>query len=317
MNSKNYSRQEIVPGIFFEYTYTNSWFTAIAGIREDHHNAYGFITTPRLHLKFDLDKKTNLRLSGGSGFRLADIFSENAGLFVSSRQYSILNRGSDYGYGLNPNKAWNYGANLVRQLNIRGHTGSLSLDLYHTYFIRQVVVDVDQSPQEILFYNLNGRSFASSIQLEWNQEIIKRLELRLAYRWMDVEQTYHGILMEKPLIARNRTLGNIAYETASHWKFDYTSQLIGKKRLPDTESNPAGKQFGDYSSPYVQMNVQVTRQFVRYWDVYTGVENLTGFTQKDRIIDPTEPFGKYFDASIVWGPVVGRMVYAGMRFKIK
>lgn len=37
----------------------------------------------------------------------------------------------------------------------------------------------------------------------------------------------------------------------------------------------------------------------------------------DAIIAADQPFSPYFDASLVWGPVSGRMLYAGMRFKVK
>jgi hypothetical protein len=35
------------------------------------------------------------------------------------------------------------------------------------------------------------------------------------------------------------------------------------------------------------------------------------------ILAADEPFGEYFDASMVWGPVSGRLMYGGFRYKIK
>jgi hypothetical protein len=64
------------------------------------------------------------------------------------------------------------------------------------------------------------------------------------------------------------------------------------------------------------MNAQITRSF-RKWDVYLGGENLGDFRQPDPIIGADQPFGPEFDSSLIWGPVYGRMIYAGMRFKIK
>ena len=58
---QHFTRNEIVPGAFFEYTYTYpEKITAIAGIRIDKHNLYGVVTTPRVHLKYDLTPQTNL-----------------------------------------------------------------------------------------------------------------------------------------------------------------------------------------------------------------------------------------------------------------
>ncbi|MBS1974106.1 MAG: TonB-dependent receptor [Bacteroidetes bacterium] len=316
-NAALYKRTEIVPGAFFEYTYTAEKFSAIAGIREDHHNQYGYITTPRLHLKYDLTPKTNFRFSIGSGFRVANIFAENSGVFVSARQFSIISVDSGYGYGLNPEKAWNYGLNFTHKFKLNNHSGSLGIDVYRTDFKNQVVADIDASPQKILFYDLNGKSFSNSIQAELNYELIKKLEVRVAYRWLDVQENYHGHMLEKPLIAKHRAFINFAYETKNHWKFDYTLQWFSKKRLPSTSSNPPDKQLGDYSPSYFQMNGQITKQMGNNWNVYVGAENITNYTQKDLIISAAQPFSPYFDASIIWGPVIGRMLYAGLRFKIK
>jgi outer membrane receptor for ferrienterochelin and colicins len=314
---KDFKRYEGVLGAFVEYTYTpGPKFSAIGGFRLDYHNQYGLIPTPRLNLKYDFTPKTNLRFSAGSGFRVANIFAENTGLMVSSRQYEILNPSSTYGYGLSPEKAWNYGINFTHQFVLQGSKGSIILDAYRTDFVNQVVVDLDASPQQIQFYNLQGKSYSNSLQAELDYEPIKKLDIRMAYRWLDVKTDYHGRLLEKPMVARNRAFLNLAYETEVHWKFDFTTQWIGSKRLPSTSSNPTQFQFGNESPGYIQMSAQITKQFVAKWDVYIGGENLTNFMQKNLFIAGDQPFGPYFDGSIVWGPVNGIMLYLGLRYKL-
>jgi len=317
-NGSNYKRKEVVPGVFFEYTFAPSKsFTAIAAARVDYHNEYGNIATPRLNLKYDFNPKTNIRFSVGSGFRTANIFAENTGLFVSSRQFNILNTTSNYGYGLNAEKAWNFGINLTHQFKINNQTGSISFDAYRTSFVNQVVVDVDASPQQVQFYNLNGKSFSNSLQVEVNYEIIKKMDVRLAYRWLDVQTDYSSVMLQKPLTAMHRAFVNWSYETVSQWKFDFTTQWFGSKRLPKTSSNPTDKQVESYSPSYFQMAAQITKQFGNKWDIYVGVENLTAYTQQQLIVDAKNPFSQYFDASIIWGPVNGRIIYFGTRFKLK
>lgn len=317
-NIINFKRREIVPGSFFEYTYTaNKKLTLIAGLRLDYHNEYGLMATPRLHLKYDFNPKTNLRFSAGSGFRTANIFAENAGLFVSARQYNILNPTLNYAYGLDPERAWDYGINLIHNFKLHNRSGSFSIDAYRTTFNNQVVVDIDASPQKINFYNLNGKSFSNSIQAELNCELIEKFDIRLAYRWLDVQTNYNGSLLEKPFVAKHRAFINLAYETQNKWKFDLTTQWLSKKRLPNTSTNPADKQMDSYSPSFIQISGQVTKQFGIKWDVYIGGENLTGYTQDNLFISGNQPFSSYFDGSIVWGPVNGRIIYSGLRFKMK
>lgn len=318
LNTTNFNRKEIVPGAFIEYTYQspNEKIVAVGGFRADYHNAYGLMATPRLNVKYKITKSTDLRLSGGSGFRTANIFAENIGLFASSRQYSIRNPSSNYAYGLAPEKAWNFGLNMVQKFTLNKRKGTVSVDVYRTDFSNQVVVDVDASPQGVAFYNLEGSSFSNSIQAEMDYEIIDRLDLRLAYRWLDVQTTYSGALRQKPLQSRHRAFANIAYETKNKWLFDLTAQWIGAKRIPITASNPTEYQLANNSPSYWQMSGQITKQFGAKWDVYVGVENMTNYKQHSPILATDRPFSPYFDASMVWGPINGRMVYVGMRYKL-
>lgn len=312
-----FKRTETVPGAFFEYTFSpNEKFAAILGIREDYHNQFGFISTPRLHVKYNFTQKTVMRLSAGSGYRVANIFAENTGLFVSNRQYNILNPNNNYGYGLDPEKAWNYGINLTHQFSINTHKGSLGIDVYHTQFTNQTIADIDANPHQINFYNLKGKSYSNSVQVEGNYQLLQGLDVRLAYRWLDVQTTYYGVLMQKPLTSKHRAFVNLAYETKNHFKFDFTTQWLSSKRLPITISNPVAYQLAAYSPAYFQIADQISKQFGKQWEVYVGGENLTNYKQPQLFIDGAHPFGNYFDGSIVWGPVNGRMMYIGARFKV-
>ncbi|WP_240627923.1 TonB-dependent receptor domain-containing protein [Terrimonas sp.] len=310
-----FTRNEIVPGAFFEYTYTAPFnLSVIAGIRADHHNYFGWITTPRLNLKYDFSEKTNLRVSAGSGYRLANIFTENAAAFVSSRQYRIINTSHNYGYGLDPEKAWTVGVNFLHAFKLHQRAGTVSVDAYRTSFINQIVVDFDAHPQELNFYNLEGKSYSNNIQVELNYELLKKLDVRLAYKWLDVKTAYWGELLQKPLLSKHRAFINLEYKISDKWKFDYTTQWYGRKRIPYTVSNPEGLRLSDYSPAFIQITAQVTRKFESKWELYAGGENLTGYRQNNPILDAANPFGKYFDGSLVWGPITGRMIYVGGRF---
>ena len=67
------------------------------------------------------------------------------------------------------------------------------------------------------------------------------------------------------------------------------------------------------------MNAQVSKTVGKKYplDIYVGAENLANYFQKNVILAADQPFGQYFDASMVWGPVSGRMFYTGLRLKIK
>lgn len=310
-----YLRDEAVPGAFFEYAYKKEKKWAVMpGIRVDHHNNYGVFLTPRLHAKYNFSEESLIRFSAGRGLRTANIFAENIGIFSSARNVIVRKEIEGQPYGLNPEIAWNLGLNLTHNLRIGEKDLTIIADLYRTTFENQIVVDWDQDPQEVHFYNLEGQSYSNSAQIKLEYEVLPRFDVRVAYRLFDVKTDYDDGLLEKPLVSRHRAFINLAYKTENEWAFDFTLNRQGSKRLPSTASNPEEFRMDDYSPSYFLANGQVSKTWNNGFEVYLGAENLFNFRQDNPIISADEPFGEYFDASIVWAPLFGRNIYAGMRY---
>lgn len=320
----DFSRIDRSVGAFFEYTYDNSSnFSFVAGIRADSHNNLGNFITPRFHLRYNPWKEATFRLSAGRGKRAANVIAENQQLLASSRQLHII--GGDGGklYGLNPEIAWNYGASFLQTFKIWGKNAELSVDFYRTHFDNQVVVDLDHSPQQALFYNLDGKSFANSLQAEVSISPAKGLDFKAAYKYYDVQTQFTKGQLEKTLTPKHRWFANIAYETAdtqennhSQWKFDVTFNWLGEQRLPTTATNPLAYRLSDYAPSFATLNAQITRVFSKTFEVYVGGENLTNYKQANGILAADAPFGAYFDSTMQYAPAFGQMYYAGLRFKL-
>lgn len=319
---RNFDRIDNSLGAFFEYTYDNNDnFSAILGIRADNHNRLGSFVTPRLHLRYNPWKRGVIRASAGRGKRAANIFAENQQLFASARTFSILDSGGKL-YGLNPEIAWNYGISFNQRFDLFGKPADAGFDLYRTDFQNQAVVDWFAGPGQVNFYNLDGKSVANSLQVDFNYEPIKHLNLRTAYKYYDIETEYQTGDFERPLQARHRFFANVEFAThikekGQRWKFDATWNWTGSQRLPDTSGNPAPYDLDDYSPAFSVLNAQITRTFSSTFEVYIGGENMANYKQKTPILGADDPFGPNFDASIVYAPIFGQMYYAGLRFKIK
>ena len=314
-----FDRKEFVPGVFMEYNYdAGGKFSAIAGLRLDHHNLFGPLYTPRLHLRYNATETTTFRVSGGRGIRLANLLTESTGVLASARQFVFTGLQANYAYGYKPDMAWNYGVNLVQDFTLDYRPGAITVDYFYTDFENQVVLDMDYSTREARFFGLTGRSFSQSFQFQVDYELIRRFDLRMAYRWLDVQTDYTNGRLTRPLIPQHRAFVNLAYETKNRWKFDYTVQVLGRQRIPNTSENLLQYQREAYSTSYMLMNAQVTKDIKEKWSVYLGVENINNFTLDNPIVAADDPFGLHnnFDSSLVWGPIFGRMVYAGFRFRM-
>lgn len=316
------SRRDNSVGAFFEYTYDNTDnFSLVAGGRFDLHNRLGAFFTPRIHMRYNPWEKAVFRASAGRGKRSANIFAENQQLFASSRVFSVLNANGKI-YGLDPEIAWNYGISFMQGFQLFGKKAEVTLDYYRTDFQNQAVVDLDYSPQQAVFHNLDGKSFANSLQIDFNVDLMKHFTVRTAYKFYDIQTDYLSGTLERPLQAKHRFFTNLAYEThikekGKQWKFDFTYNWMGKQRLPNTSSNPAAYQLREFSNPFSVMNAQVTRTFSSVFEVYVGGENIGDYKQKNAILGADNPFGAYFDSSMIHAPIFGQMYYAGIRFKIK
>ena len=319
VNTQRFSRTDQSLGAFFEYSYTNlEKLSLTAGVRLDTHNRLGTFFTPRLHVRYTPWERGSLRASFGLGRRAANIFAENQKLFASSRVIQLDGNGGNI-YGFDAEKAVNFGFGFLQRFNWLNRPGSFSVDFYRTDFQNQVVVDWE-NPNEVRFSNLDGESFANSLQVEVNHEVIPNVELRMAYKYYDVETTYQTGLLQRPLQAQHRYFANVGYNTVpkengSQWRFDYTLHTLGRQRLPSTASNPVEFQLGDFADGYSLMNAQVTKVFSKKFEMYLGGENLTAVRQDNPVLGAQDPFGPNFDTSIVFAPILGRMVYLGFRFR--
>ncbi|MGO1242560.1 MAG: TonB-dependent receptor domain-containing protein [Sphingobacterium sp.] len=319
--NNRFKRTETVSGAFAEYTYAPTEnFDAILGLRQDYNSIYGWFTTPRAVVRYAPTTGMTLRLSSGRGQRTANIFAENMGIFASSRSINLTELSTTDGtaYGLDPEVSWNTGITADQEFQLLGRQAGISVELFHNRFSNQVLVDLED-PSAVSFYNLTGKSYSNSLQTDFRFMPVAHLEARFAYRLLDVKTDYQKGRLQKALTAKHRGFMNLAYNLHTGWSFDYTLNAVGKKRLPSTQGNPERYQLSDYSDSYLTMNAQVSKSLgaSKNFTVYVGGENLTNFYQKDPILAFDDPFGDYFDTNLLWGPISGRLFYAGIRYTIK
>ena len=309
-----YGRIEHVPGMYAEYVFNDDHhWSIIAGFRADYNSYYQqMLYTPRLHVRFKTHDELAIRASAGKGYRSPNVLAENSTMLASARVIRFLDTPQ-------MEEAWNYGLNLTKGIDIGWRELTIQADVYRTDFVNQIVLDRDADAHEVRIYNLNGKSYSNSAQIEANCEVFKDFDLTLAFRYNDVKMTINDTLREKPFVNRYKGLVTFSYAPKT-WQFDFTTQFNGDSRVSDLSGNATAVANGqniERSPFYVIMNAQITKSLGKYWELYVGGENLTNYKQDYPIISAENPASEDFDASMVWGPLSGVRAYLGVRFQVK
>jgi hypothetical protein len=157
--------------------------------------------------------------------------------------------------------------------------------------------------------------------LDFSIDPIERFNITATFRYTDarIELAGRG-LVEKPMTSRFKGVLNLQYATnLNKWIFDFTASVNGSCRVYDFMDKTIYK--NGRTPVYPMLYAQVTRRF-KGWDVYVGAENLTNFTQKDVILGTkgadgyVNPRLASFDASCIWGPLMGIKAHVGFRFTL-
>lgn len=310
-------------GVFGEYTYHyGEELSAIVGVRGDwfNHVTKGskFRVSPRVTFKYMPIEEIVIRANGGRGLRYSTPLVDNIGVFSTGKRFN----GSYDEHILED--AWTFGGNITYYMPFGASSNTyLSFDYFRTQFAQQMVVDYEHFDNQIDFYALDGgRSFTDNYQLDFSVDPIERFNITATFRYTNAKVELAGRgLVEKPMTSRFKGVLNLQYSTnLNKWIFDFTASVNGScrvydfmKEFKDADGNLIYK--NGRTPVYPMLYAQVTRRF-KGWDVYVGAENLTNFRQKDAIIGASNPRQALFDASCIWGPLMGIKAHVGFRFTL-
>ena len=329
----NLNRNEREAGAYAEYTYAvKDRFSIVAGIRGDYNHYYDrFFITPRGHLKWNITPSTTFRASAGLGYRSTNLITDNIGVLATGRaiQPVVFRNGKPVVGSFHDidrmEKALTVGGSLTQTFGlVKEEDATLSFDYFRTQFYNAVVADQEMYADRIVFYNSDGRSYTDTYQVDFSWSPVERLDIFATFRYTDSEMTIRradgsSARVERPLVSEYKTLLNIQYATKfRRWVFDATAQLNGPSRVPRFVDNGTGTLLPDYenySPRYPMFYAQVSRKLGKF-DIYVGCENIADYMQKDPIMNADNPYSAAFNSMNVWGPLMGRKFYIGMRLNI-
>ena len=313
----DFGRDEEEVGAYAEYTYAvRDKFSVVAGLRGDYNAFYDrFFLTPRGHVKWNVTPSTTLRASAGLGYRSTNVITDNIGMLATGRELVIPALGDLDRL----EKALTLGGSLTQTFGlVNPGDATLSFDYFRTQFCNSVVVDQEYDAQTIRVYDSDGRSFTDTYQIDFSWTPVERLDIFATFRYTDSRMTIDRpdgttARVERPLVSEYKTLLNIQYATKfRRWVFDATAQLNGPARIPTQTGDLADSR---YSPRYPMFYAQVSRKVGKF-DIYVGCENIADYRQEDPILNAANPYDYRFNSMNVWGPLMGRKFYAGLRFNL-
>ena len=329
----NSNKEDIyhMPGLFIQDEIKiNESNTLLLGLRFDHNSLHGNIFTPRINYKLsNYDQTSILRLSFGTGYRVAQVFTEDHAALTGARDVVFLN-------DLEPEKSWNTNLNYVKKVYLKeGAIIDFDLSIFKTQFSNKIIPDYDTNPNKIIYDNLKGRSISQGLSLNINSLLENGIRFNLGATYIDSYIKEDGV----------KTVPYLTEKFQGVWKFekkwndknlifDLTGTTIGPLRLPTlSRLDPRP----DYSSTFSIVNIQLTKILKNTFEIYGGVKNIFDFTPpKNSIARSFDPFDKQvvfdnsgnaiqnennpyaltFDPSYVFASNQGFRFFFGLRYRI-
>lgn len=275
-----------LPGIFVQDEITfNPTNKMLLGIRYDYNSIHGTVLTPRVNYKWNsAEKKDILRLSFGTGYRVANVFTEDHAALTGARTVEFLD-------DLKPEKSLNGNINYERKIYIGSNVINLDATAFYTYFYNRIVPDYLTDQNKIIYANLNGHAVSKGVSLNLDMKFVNGLKVLAGATVMDVSITDNGVTSRQLLTEAFSGVWTISY-TIRPWdlSFNYTGNIYGPMDLPllGLLDDRASR-----SPVYSLQNIQMTKHFKNGFEIYGGVKNLLNFTPAaNSIARPFDPFDK-------------------------
>jgi len=321
---KNKPSYTLLPGVFLqpEIKFSEK-FTTLAGIRYDYNNVHGSIWTPRLSFKYSPNDNNTFRLTGGSGYRVVNLFTEDHAALTGAREVVIINE-------LRPEQSWNANANYTGFIMHKKGYVSIDASVFYTYFTNQIIGDYNADPEKIIYDNLNGHAISQGVTTNLDFTFTNGFKIITGFTLMDVyrvEKDSTGISQKLPQLFAPHFSANYAVSYSFYkigLSIDWTGKVNSPMHLPVVPND-----FRHELSPwFCIMNIQLTKRLPKNFEIYAGVKNLLNFIPQDPILRPFDPFDKNaddpvsnpngytFDPSYNYAPVQGVKGFAGVRWWI-
>ncbi|MCM5663709.1 TonB-dependent receptor [Galbibacter mesophilus] len=250
-------QEDLTYGFFGKniYDLSRNWVLE-TGLRVDYNTDFGFFPLPRVSLLYKTEKGFSSRIGGGLGYKIPDIFTEEAERVnfenVLPIDKSSLNAERSYGVNLD----FNY------QTRLFDNIGFSINQLFYATSIKDALL-LNNTNNDFYEYE-NAPDIIFSKGAETNIKFTyKDFRWFLNYAFIDAKLHYLPGNPQKPLTAKHNAGSVLMYET-DKWRIGYETFYTGRQFLSN----------GTKTTDYVLMGLLVVRNF-KFLSAFVNFENFT------------------------------------------
>ena len=248
---------DITYGLFANniYDLSDSWILE-TGLRADYNTDFGFFPLPRISLLYKNDNGFSSRIGGGLGYKIPDIFTEEAEFINFENVLGIdkSNLKAERSYGLNLD--FNYKTRLTDEIGF-----SINQLFYVTSINNGLLLNTTDTG---LFAFENATDEILSKGAETNIKFsYKDFRWFLNYALIDTKLNYLAGNPQKPLTAKHNAGSVLMYESEK-WRIGYETFYTGKQFLSN----------GTETTDFVTMGLLLMRNF-KFGSAFVNFENFT------------------------------------------
>jgi iron complex outermembrane receptor protein len=250
-------QKDVTVGLFANniYDLSEQWILE-TGLRTDYAIGWGFFALPRISLLYKSNNNFSSRLGGGLGYKVPDIFTEEAE-FINFRNVLQIDKDAlkaERSYGLNLD--FNYQTRLTDEIGFSVN------QLFYLTAIRNGLLLNSIDGDLFQFENASGEILSKGAETNI-KFTYKDFRWFLNYAFIDTRLNYLPGNPQKPLTAKHNAGSVLMYESEK-WRIGYETFYTGKQLLSN----------GFETTDFFTMGLLVMRNF-KWGSTFVNFENFT------------------------------------------
>ena len=226
------------------------------GLRADYNTDFGFFPLPRISLLYKNNSGFSSRIGGGLGYKIPDIFTEEAE-YINFENVLAIDKSTvdaERSYGVN--------FDVNYQTRLSDEIGFSINQLFYVTAINDGLLLNSTDNGFFQFENASDKIFSKGSETNI-KFTYKDFRWFLNYAFIDTRLNYLEGNPQKPLTAKHNAGSVIMYESKK-WRIGYETYYTGKQFLSN----------GTETTDFVTMGLMVMRNF-KLGSVFVNFENFT------------------------------------------